>query len=353
MRIAIRLAGLAGVALAALAVAGAALGVSQAAPSNTSLPSISGSARDGSILRAFHGTWTGNPTSFTYQWVRCDTAGGSCTPIAGANSERYTIATADVDHRLRVTVTASNADGSGNATSRATEVVRATGAAPKNTSAPTISGTQQEGATLTANKGNWSGSGTIAFTYQWQRCAGTGGNCVDIPGATNQTYVLTSADVAHTVRVNVTAKNAAGSTLASSAETGLIAPGKTTQGTAISIAQVSLPNRLIVDKVSFSPNPLRSRNAFTARFHVADTRGFSIQGALVYALGLPYNYARSAPEVATDGTGWATITMQPTANLPLRPGAKLVIFVRARKPGDNLLAGVSTRRLVQENVTAP
>jgi len=104
--------------------------------------------------------------------------------------------------------------------------------------------------------------------------------------------------------------------------------------------------------VSFSPNPLRSRSAFTARFHVSDTRGFSIQGALVYALGLPYNYARNAPEVATDGTGWATITIQPTAQLPLRRGGALVIFVRARKPGDNLLAGVSTRRLVQAAVSS-
>jgi hypothetical protein len=352
MRIAIRLAGLAGAALAALALTAVALGVGRAAPSNTSLPSISGAARDGSTLRAFRGSWTGNPSNFTYQWVRCDTLGGSCTPIAGANSERYTVATADVDHRLRVTVTASNADGSGNATSRPTEVVRATGGAPKNTAAPTISGSQQEGATLTANKGNWSGAGTITFTYQWQRCAGTGGNCADIPGATGQTYVLTSADVAHTVRVNVTAKNASGSTLGSSAETGLIAPGKTTTGTAIAVAQVSLPNRLIIDKVSFSPSPLRSHGALTARFHVSDTRGFSIQGALVYALGLPYNYARNAPEVATDGTGWATITIQPTAQLPLRRGGALVIFVRARKPGDNLLAGVSTRRLVQAAVSS-
>ena len=88
-----------------------------------------------------------------------------------------------------------------------------------------------------------------------------------------------------------------------------------------------------------------------ARFHVSDTRGFSIQGALVYALGLPYNYAYSAPEVATDASGWATITIRPTAQLPVRRGGALVIFVRARKPGDSLLAGVSTRRLVQERVS--
>ncbi len=112
---------------------------------------------------------------------------------------------------------------------------------------------------------------------------------------------------------------------------------------------VSPPNRLIVDNVKFEPSLLASRAAFTARFHVSDTRGFAIQGALVYALGLPYGWVGNAAEVTTDASGWATISMQPTGAMPLRPGA-LVIFVRARKPGDNLLAGVSTRRLVQVSI---
>lgn len=353
MRFSGKLAALAGAAAAALAVTGVSLGVSSAAPSNTSLPSISGSARDGSTLTASHGSWDGKPTSFSYQWLRCDTAGGSCSSITGATSERYTVTTTDVGHRLRVTVTAQNGTGSGDATSRATATVVPSGEAPKNLVAPTVTGQQQEGGTLTVNHGTWTGTKPITFTYQWQRCAGTGGNCVDIQGATGTTYTLSSADVAHTVRVNVTAANGHGSTLASSSESGLVAPGKTTQGTAIAVAQVSLPNRLVIDRVQFSPTPLRSHAPFTARFHVSDTRGFSIQGALVYALGLPYNYAFNAPEVATDSTGWATITMRPTANLPLHRGGALVIFVRARKPGDNLLAGVSTRRLVQATVSAP
>jgi len=110
-----------------------------------------------------------------------------------------------------------------------------------------------------------------------------------------------------------------------------------------------LPNRLIIDGVKFAPTVLTSRAPAVARFHVSDPRGFSIQGALVYALGLPYGWTRNGPEVATDNTGWATITMSPTANMPLRNGA-LVVFVRARKAGDNLLAGVSTRRLVQVSI---
>jgi hypothetical protein len=351
MRLTHKLGALAAAVVTALVVTAVSMGVTKAAPSNTSLPSISGSARDGSILTASNGSWSNSPSSFTYQWTRCDSDGGSCNPISGANSRQYTVQTADVGSRLRVTVTASNKDGSGNAVSRPTDVVKATGSAPKNTSAPSISGNAQEDSTLTVNPGGWSGSPAPTFTYQWQRCTGTGGGCADIPGATGTTYKLTSADVAHTVRVNVTAKNSHGSTLATTPETGLIAPAKgAAGGSAISVTQVSLPNRLVINGVQFTPNPIHDRSAVTARFHVVDTRGFAIQGALVYALGLPYGWTFNSPEATTDASGWATITLRPTAKMPVgRPGA-LVIFVRARKPGDNLLAGVSTRRLVQDRI---
>ena len=337
-------------AVPTLIVAAVSMGQSTAAPSNTSLPSISGSARDGSLLTASHGGWTGSPTSYAYQWLRCDDQGGNCGAIAGATSQQYTLQTADVGHRVRVQVTATNSSGSGVAASRPTDVVKPTGTAPKNTAPPTISGTTQEGSTLTASPGSWSGTPAPSFSYQWERCVGTGGGCAAISGATNQTYQLASADVAHTVLVVVTAKNATGSSTANSAETDLIAPAKSAQGgAAIQVTQVSLPNRLIIDGVKFSPSPSRSRGVITARFHVSDTRGFSISGALVYVLGLPYGWTYAAPETPTDGTGWATIQIRPTRNMPLRRG-DLVMFVRARKPGDNLLAGVSTRRLVQEPI---
>jgi hypothetical protein len=45
--------------------------------------------------------------------------------------------------------------------------------------------------------------------------------------------------------------------------------------------------------------------------------------------------------------------LRPTARLPLRNGYFIVMFVRARKQGDQLLAGVSTRRLVQVRVARP
>ena len=337
-------------AVSALVVAAGSLGQASAAPSNTSLPSISGSARDGSLLHASHGSWTGSPTGFTYQWLRCDAQAGNCAPIGGATSDTYTVQTADVGSRLRVQVTASNKDGSGMAVSRPTDTVKPTGSAPKNTAAPTISGNTQEGSTLTVSPGSWSGNPAPSFSYQWQRCVGTGGGCANINGATATTYTLTHDDVAHTVLAIVTAKNSNGTSTATTSESALIAPAKSTQGgAAIQVAQVSLPNRLVIDGVKFSPMPTTTRGPIQARFHVSDTRGFSIAGALVYVLGLPYGWVYGSPEVATDGTGWATITMRPTRNMPLRPG-DLVIFVRARKPGDSLLAGVSTRRLVQEPI---
>jgi len=334
------------VAAGLLLVAGTAA-TNASAPANTRLPAISGTARDGSVLVASKGDWTGSPTSYAYEWQRCDTAGGGCVPIAGADSVRYTVASADVGHRLRVAVTATNSAGSGSAASRPTDTVSATGHAPVATRLPSLTGTPQQGATLSVDHGDWSGTRPIHFDFSWQRCDGTGNNCSTfIVHSHVKAYTLTAGDVGHELRVEVTARNTHGSTSVFSNATGVVtAPSP--PATSIAVARVSLPDRLVIDRVAFSPSPIVSRAApVTARFHVSDTKGLSVQGALVYALGLPYGWTYNAPEQPTDASGWATITIQPTRNMPLRPG-DLVLFVRARKPGDNLLAGVSTRRLVQ------
>src|SRR5579862_5019067 len=153
-------------AMSSLAVAAVSLGQASAAPSNTSLPSISGSARDGSLLRASHGGWSDSPTGYTYQWLRCDAEAGNCAAISGATSQTYTVQTVDVGSRLRVQVTASNSAGSGVAVSRPTDTVKPTGSAPKNTAAPSISGNAQEGSTLTVSPGSWSGTPAPSFSYQ-------------------------------------------------------------------------------------------------------------------------------------------------------------------------------------------
>ncbi len=68
------------------------------------------------------------------------------------------------------------------------------------------------------------------------------------------------------------------------------------------------------------------------------------------AIGVPANRVSAEGERQTDETGWATFTYQPLRGLPLRRGARLDFFVRARKQGENLLGGVSSRRLVSVGV---
>lgn len=336
-------------ALAAVVAGACAAAASAAVPSNTKRPTLGGTTKEGSTLTGYNGRWTNNPTSFAYEWLRCGSGGANCVQISGANGKRYRLTSADVGHRIRVEVIARNSSGSTSATSAASSVIRANGSQPHNTSAPAISGTAKEGQTLTASTGSWTGPSPITYTYQWSRCDGAGANCAAISGATGQSYNLTTADVLHTLRVTVRAANNVGSNPATSHQTALVAPASS-GGAAISVSTVALPDRLVVDNVKFSPQPLGSRRTLTGRFHVADTRGFSVQGALVYAIGLPYGWTRNTPEITTDGNGWATVAFTPTRRLPLQRDTYLVVFVRARKPGDSTLAGVSSRRLVQARI---
>ena len=82
------------------------------------------------------------------------------------------------------------------------------------------------------------------------------------------------------------------------------------------------------------------------RVHVSDTRSFSVRDVLVFARSTPL-VTTAGGEQRTGQDGWATIRLSPRANFPIRRGYSVQFFVRARKDGDNILAGVSTRRLVQ------
>ena len=95
-------------------------------PQNTVRPTISGVAKQGEMLTADPGTWTGTqPITYTYQWLRCDSNGANCSNIVGATSKTYTLTSVDVDNRVRVRVRAANSAGARTATSLATAVVAA------------------------------------------------------------------------------------------------------------------------------------------------------------------------------------------------------------------------------------
>jgi hypothetical protein len=94
-----------------------------AAPSNTARPTITGEPEVGQELTAEEGTWTNSPTSFAYQWQRCDIDALSCLAVAGATGKTYGVRAADIGYRLRVEVTARNANGAGSAVSGLTGFV--------------------------------------------------------------------------------------------------------------------------------------------------------------------------------------------------------------------------------------
>jgi hypothetical protein len=232
-------------------------------------------------------------------------------------------------------------------------------AVPVNTGEPKISGTAQEGQTLTASSGTWTSASTITYSYQWRRCNAQGNGCANIGGADTSSYLVRTADVGDTLRVRVTAKNADGSASADSNATDVVksktAPPPvsvngcpvTGSGT-LDIGSVSSPARLVIDGQTVSPSVItRSTADVTVRFHVSACSGRSVAGALVYETAVPFEQFSIPAEAATGADGWATLTMHQDRAFPASPRQQLLaVFVRARKPGENLLGGISTRRLV-------
>src|SRR5205814_2302696 len=166
---------------------------------------------------------------------------------------------ADVGHRIRSRVIASNAEGTASANSNATPGVvqpSSTGGPPANSSPPTISGTPQQNQTLAASTGSWQGAQPQTYSYQWRR------------------------------------------------------------------------------------------------FHVSDSQGHPVQGALVFVVGIPFGNTTTPPEQATGSDGWVTFVIRPTFRLRLSANGNQPFFVRARKATDRLIAGVSTRRLVNLSIRA-
>ncbi len=213
---------LASAALVALVAIAGTNAATRAAPVNVDPPTITGTPRVGQVLTAHDGTWDNDPTEFSYRWLRCNGVGGSCV-LLSANGQTFRLHDLDVGHTLRVRVTATNADGSARARSDASDVVQANAAPLTNTARPTITGTARVGEQLSAGQGSWTGNPT-AYTYQWQRCDIDAVTCIDIPGATGQTYGIRSLDLGFRIRVAVTAHANVRTGMATSPPTAVVQP---------------------------------------------------------------------------------------------------------------------------------
>ncbi|AOW78628.1 hypothetical protein A3Q34_18365 [Colwellia sp. PAMC 20917] len=191
--------------------------ISNAAPVNTVVPVMSGTASIGNALSSTTGSWTdadGDSPSYSYQWYRADDNGGTNeAAIAGATTNSYTLNSADAHQYLRVIVTANDGNGSSDQTASSTRTA-ISNAAPVNTVVPVMSGTASIGNALSSTTGSWTDADgdTPSYSYQWYRADDNGGtNEAAIAGATTNSYTLNSADAHQYLRVIVTANDGNGS----------------------------------------------------------------------------------------------------------------------------------------------
>jgi len=226
-------------------------------------------------------------------------------------------------------------------------------AVPNNTAPPVISGTLQVGSQLTTTNGTWTGAPpAITFTHQWQRCDQNGASCSNIGGATSDDYALKQVDAGTTLRVIVRGTNADGTSTATSVPTGVIGSAAATgcpSGTGtIQIADLEPPARLLIDRqVTTPPTITRGTDQIVVQFRVSACGGRPVQGALGYATAVPYNQFSIPPEAQTNAEGIVSLTMNQLRGFPAaQRQILLVMFLRARKEGENILGGISTRRLV-------
>ncbi len=201
-------------------------------------------------------------------------------------------------------------------------------AAPNNTSPPTITGKAVEGERLMGKRGSW--SGTVAdYNDQWMRCDKDGGSCANISDATDRNgYVLKNVDVGNTIRFKVEAKNADGSTFASSVPTSVVTAattppppvtnGCTKTGGTVPVAGITSPAHLLIDQTQVSPSTITfGTRSLTARFHITACKG-DVQGALVFVTAVPYGMFAAANEQATGADGWATLQFTALAGFPVQ-----------------------------------
>ena len=114
------------------------------------------------------------------------------------------------------------------------------------------------------------------------------------------------------------------------------------------IAEISAPARLQITGFQVLSGPINARTkSFTLKVRVGSTCSVKIKGASVYATAVPYNQFDVPAEETTGDDGTTILVFHRAGNYPASDKqGQLTLFIRATKPGEDPLAGVSTRRLV-------
>jgi thermitase len=177
------------------------------APVNLVAPTISNvSPVGGATLSLTPGSWSGSkPLRASYTVRRCDAAGASCVSVGTFSGPGYTIANADRGSRLTYIATMTNAGGS--ASVAATNMTNVIPPPPVYSGTLSLSGTLQEGQTITASAtaSDFSGVAPITLAFAWRSVGGSWTSTGASPA-----YTLPSSTVGLEVQVQVTATDGSG-----------------------------------------------------------------------------------------------------------------------------------------------
>lgn len=223
-------------------------------------------------------------------------------------------------------------NGYGNSVFLRTAFEVSSGVAPVNTVAPAITGTAQEGETVTCSTGTWTGTPTITYAYQWKR------NGSNIGSATNSTYVLVTADVSQSITCQVTATNGSGSASATSNTITPIAAVDPDAQAFITAAAITDPtqqaaiNTLVVDLKGYSIwskmkaiYPIVGSTASQQKFNLKDPRDLDAAFRLQFLGG----WTHSANGALPNGTnGYADTFFNQTTNFTSTSNASIGVYLR-------------------------
>ena len=173
-----------------------------AAPTNTSLPSITGEATVGTSLTVNTGGWSSTQVTFNIQWFSCSTSlSTSCVAQAGRTTGTYLITASDLTKYVRASVTALDATGGSTVF---TSLIGPVVTPPQASVLPVITGVATPGSVLQATRGTWSGAATTGDQYQWLRCTSVDtSNCTVISTGSVNTYTVQNSDTGFRLAVNV------------------------------------------------------------------------------------------------------------------------------------------------------
>ena len=173
-----------------------------AAPTNTSLPSITGEATVGTSLIVNTGSWSSTQITFNIQWFSCSTnLSSSCVAQSGRTIGTYLITASDLTRYIRASVTALDATGGSTVF---TTLVGPVVTPPQASVLPVITGVATPGSVLQATRGTWSGAAATGDQYQWLRCTSVDtSNCTVISTSTSNTYTVQNSDTGFRLAVNV------------------------------------------------------------------------------------------------------------------------------------------------------